>query len=683
MDMIGKILGNRYEIIEKIGTGGMATVYKAKDRILNRYVAVKVLKDEFSNDSEFIKRFQVEAQSAASLSHQNIVSVYDVGNDDGKHYIVMELIEGKTLKEIITESGKIPWQDSVKIAAQIASGLNQAHKNHIIHRDIKPHNIIITKDGVAKVTDFGIAKAVSNSTINAFGSTIGSVHYFSPEHARGGYTDEKSDIYSLGVVLYEMVTGQLPFEDETPVAVALKHLHDEPEEPISITPDIPQALNDVILKAMQKEVANRYPSAQAMYTDLTKILRNPDDITLKDVNNKMGNFETQRIPVVGDMNTKEEYKKTESKKNNKEQDVDDMSRNKKVTKSKALIRLLVFVLLAVLVFFVCVQAGKAVSTKILGTGTTVEVPAIVGYSEEEAKSMLEAKGLKMEVQANVTSAEFPVAGFVVYQEYAEGYKLKSGATVGVRLSKGTNKVLVPDVSILNSTTAAKLRIESFGLVYKEEYEYHETVESGEIIRQDPKGDTEVEIGSEVTVYVSMGSASGDSGLVKVPSVLGKSETEARKLLDDAKLLANVTYVAKAGEADGVVVSQAPEEGSYQPELTEIVLVVNKVANTAATSGETTGEDKTEENGNSNGSSTLGTDYDPAAKRKVVIDLSNAGTKDGFNVKVVLESNTLGKKVEYEATHSRSDGRIEVYVTDIKGAMLKVYVDDEVVSEMML
>ena len=273
MDMIGKVLGNRYEIIEEIGIGGMATVYKARDRILNRFVAVKVLKSEFSNDSEFIKRFQVEAQSAASLSHQNIVSVYDVGNDDGKHYIVMELIEGKTLKDVITENKKLPWQDAVKIAAQIASGLNQAHKNHIIHRDIKPHNIIITKDGVAKVTDFGIAKAVSNSTINAFGSTIGSVHYFSPEHARGGYTDEKSDIYSLGVVLYEMVTGKLPFEDETPVAVALKHLHDEPKSPINLSPDIPQSLNDIILKAMQKEVANRYPSAQAMYTDLTKILR--------------------------------------------------------------------------------------------------------------------------------------------------------------------------------------------------------------------------------------------------------------------------------------------------------------------------------------------------------------------------------------------------------------------------
>ena len=210
MEMVGKILGNRYEILEKIGTGGMATVYKAKCKVLNRKVAIKILKDEFANDAEFIKRFQIEAQSAASLSHQNIVSIFDVGKEGTMHYIVMELIEGKTLKEIITEKGQIPWRDSVKIAAQIASGLSQAHKNHIVHRDIKPHNILITKDGVAKVTDFGIAKAVSNSTINAFGSTIGSVHYFSPEHARGGYTDEKSDIYSLGVVLWIFLHYFLP-----------------------------------------------------------------------------------------------------------------------------------------------------------------------------------------------------------------------------------------------------------------------------------------------------------------------------------------------------------------------------------------------------------------------------------------------------------------------------------------
>ena len=225
MSLEGKLLGNRYEIIEKIGNGGMATVYRAKDNVLKRFVAVKILRDEFTTDEEFIKRFEAEAQSAARLTHSNIVSIYDVGVDENLYFIVMELIKGKTLKEIIIEEhGPLPWKWSVNVAIQIASALEMAHRNNIIHRDIKPHNIIITEDGVAKVTDFGIAKAVSNSTITAFGTTIGSVHYFSPEHARGGMTDVKSDLYSLGVVLYEMVTGKVPFDADTPVSVALKHM---------------------------------------------------------------------------------------------------------------------------------------------------------------------------------------------------------------------------------------------------------------------------------------------------------------------------------------------------------------------------------------------------------------------------------------------------------------------------
>ena len=248
MDLKGRLLANRYEILEKIGSGGMATVYKAKCHVLNRYVAIKILRDEFTTDEEFVKRFEVEAQSAASITHPNIVSVYDVGVDGNLHYIVMELVKGKTLKDIIVEEkGPLPWKWSVNIAIQIASALETAHKNHIIHRDIKPHNIIITEDGVAKVTDFGIAKAVSNSTITAFGTTIGSVHYFSPEHARGGFTDEKSDIYSLGVVMYEMLTGRVPFDADTPVSVALKHMQEEPIAAIVANPNIPIAVNDIIM----------------------------------------------------------------------------------------------------------------------------------------------------------------------------------------------------------------------------------------------------------------------------------------------------------------------------------------------------------------------------------------------------------------------------------------------------
>ena len=279
----GKLLGERYEIIEKIGSGGMATVYKAKDKILKRFVAVKILRDEFTTDEEFIKRFEGEAQSAAKLTHPNIVSIFDVGVDGNSHYIVMELIKGKTLKEIIVEEeGPLPWKWSVNVAIQIASALEMAHRNSIIHRDIKPHNIIITEDGIAKVTDFGIAKAVSNSTITAFGTTIGSVHYFSPEHARGGFTDVKSDIYSLGVVMYEMVTGQVPFDADTPVSVALKHMQEQPKIPKELNENLPVAVNSIIMKALKKDPNLRYETATNMLEDLNEALKNPNGNFVED-----------------------------------------------------------------------------------------------------------------------------------------------------------------------------------------------------------------------------------------------------------------------------------------------------------------------------------------------------------------------------------------------------------------
>ena len=295
MNLEGKLLGNRYEIIEKIGSGGMATVYKAKCLVLKRFVAVKVLRDEFTTDEEFIKRFNIEAQAVASLTHPNIVSVYDVGHEGNLYYIVMELVKGKTLKEIIVEDGALGWKWSVKIAMQIASALETAHRNNIIHRDIKPHNIIITEDGVAKVTDFGIAKAVSNSTITAFGTTIGSVHYFSPEHARGGFTDARSDLYSLGVVMYEMVTGRVPFDSDTPVSVALKHMQEEPIEPIKIKPDLPQCVNDIIMKAMRKDANERYQTATEMIKDLELALKHPEEKFVSAPN--IGDFPTQKISL--------------------------------------------------------------------------------------------------------------------------------------------------------------------------------------------------------------------------------------------------------------------------------------------------------------------------------------------------------------------------------------------------
>ena len=380
MNLEGRLLGNRYEIIEKIGNGGMATVYKAKCHVLNRYVAVKILRDEFTTDEEFIKRFGVEAQAAASITHPNIVSVYDVGHEENLHYIVMELIQGKTLKEIIVgEGGPLPWKWSVNIAMQIASALEIAHKNNIVHRDIKPHNIIITEDGVAKVTDFGIAKAVSNSTITAFGTTIGSVHYFSPEHARGGYTDSKSDIYSLGVVMYEMLTGRVPFDADTPVSVALKHMQEEPIPPKEINENIPSAVNSIILKAMRKDTTLRYQTATELLADLNRALKDPEGDF---VDNKQyeNDFPTQKIPT---MYSNEELNRNKDKKENKF--VGFVKKHKKMS-----------IFLGIILLF-CLSLGGTLFYLDYTNPKEVKIPDLVGISKEEAKKIADDNKLILNI----------------------------------------------------------------------------------------------------------------------------------------------------------------------------------------------------------------------------------------------------------------------------------------------
>lgn len=659
MSLIGKILGNRYEIEEIMGVGGMATVYKAKDKILNRYVAVKILKDEFANDTDFIKRFQVEAQAAASLSHPNIVSVYDVGNEDNLHYIVMELIDGKTLKEVIKEKGKLPWKEAVNIASQIASGLSKAHANHIVHRDIKPHNIIITREGVAKVTDFGIAKAVSNSTINAFGSTVGSVHYFSPEHARGGYTDVRSDIYSLGVVLYEMVTGKLPFDADTPVSVALKHLQEEAVEPVELNSEIPLGLNNIIMKAMAKDISARYQTANEMYNDLVNIVRNPGDIANAVVTiRKEGEFPTQKIPIVG----------VESKRSvpDRKSDNDEANDLKKgLTKKQAIIRLALTFVLAIALFVVAFMLGNFVLNSLFGTTKTVKVPMIEGMEQEEAKRVLAELNLVMEVTGSVESEKYP-AGYIESQAYKEGYELKEGATLGVTLSKGNKTVLVPDVT-KSSVDVAKIEIEQRGLEFKAEYSFSKDIPSGDIISQNPTVNTEVAEGAVITVTISKGS---QSGLINVPNVIGETEASASKKLTDAKLIPEVTTISDSDKQSGIVISQTPDANELLSELSTVVIVVNKVKEESATS--------TTDNTSSNSNSIA-----KQGKRQIELDLASRAKREEFNVKVTLESSATGTLVEYEGKHKRSEGKININISDLPGAYLKVYFDDEVVSEQVL
>ena len=554
MNLIGKIIGNRYEILEEVGLGGMATVYKAKDHVLNRLVAVKVLKDEFTTDTDFIKRFNTEAQAAASLSHPNIVSIYDVGHEDENnlYYIVMELVQGKTLKEIINSEGILSWKWAVNIAMQIASALELAHKNGIVHRDIKPHNIIITEDGIAKVTDFGIAKAVSNSTITAFGTTIGSVHYFSPEQAKGGFTDAKSDLYSLGVVMYEMLTGKVPFDADTPVSVALKHMQEDPKEPIELNSEIPTAVNQIVVKAMQKEPSARYQNATEMIHDLSKALKDPDgDFVI--IENKDGGY-TRVMQAISDDQINSGKKEEAQTKTNFFTEH---------PKAKIAIIILSLVLLFVIVFLITKIAIDG------GITSRVDMPNLVGKTQAEAQQIADDLGITLEI-TEVASSEVE-EGKIVSQdpEYTES-KIEKGSTIKINVSKGpeeTEMVKLEGMKIEDARNTA----EELGIKLEEQTENSDTVEAGVIIRQDTAVGTLVKSGDTVVVHVSAGVEK-----VRVPTVLGMDEGTAVATLKNAGLTPNVTYESNEEEEDGKVISQSIDANTETAKNSTIDIVVNKI-----------------------------------------------------------------------------------------------------------
>ena len=553
MNLEGRLLGNRYEIIEQIGNGGMATVYKAKCHVLNRYVAVKILKEEYTTDDEFVKRFNTEAQSAASLTHPNIVSVYDVGSEGDLHYIVMELVKGKTLKEIINEDGALSWKWSVNVAIQIASALETAHKNNIIHRDIKPHNIIITEDGIAKVTDFGIAKAVSNSTITAFGSTMGSVHYFSPEHARGGFTDAKSDLYSLGVVLYEMVTGRLPFNADTAVSVALKHMQESPKEPMEINPSVPKSVNDIIMKAMQKDISLRYQTATEMLRDLSRAIKNPNgDFVVME--RQVTDSPTQRLSTIYDKSELEDKK------------MDKKKEKSFFAKHKALCLtiggIILFIITIVATYFIMNAFEKK----------DVQVPDLVNMEKSQAEA--KAKELKLQLVVGEEAYNKDVlAGCVISQNpaYMPDFKIKEGSEITVVISKGKNTVIMPKVVGMSKDDAAT-QLEDLDLIVNVVEEYDKKVEAGYVIKQDVDAKKEIDAGETVTITVSKGIEK-----VTVPNLVGKTEAEAKKAITDAGLKLKSTYTDNdESKAEGVVLYQDVEADTEVEKNTSISITINRL-----------------------------------------------------------------------------------------------------------
>ena len=634
MNLDGSLLADRYEIINKVGNGGMATVYKAKDTLLNRFVAVKILRDEFTTDQEFIKRFEAEAQAAASITHPNIVSVYDVGNQENLYYIVMELIQGKTLKEIILEEGgPLPWKWSVNIAIQIASALEVAHKNNIIHRDIKPHNIIITEDGIAKVTDFGIAKAVSNSTITAFGRTIGSVHYFSPEHARGGITDAKSDLYSLGVVMYEMLTGKLPFDADTPVSVALKHMQEEPEEPADINEDIPEAVNDIIMKALRKDTNLRYPNATVMLRDLNMALKDPDGDFVDNEDKYSDEFATQTISTIYDDNDLNQSNTRKSKNGKDNKLVAWIKEHKKLS---AVIGL-------VLLFFLSF-GGTWLVAKL--TAPKIEIPNLVGVQLEEAKKQIDElnnKNERIKISIDVASEEYSeeyAEGYIISQDPEKNKKVKEDTLIKVVVSKGIEKIIMPKLIGEKESDAVK-KLEELGLKFEVEEETNKKVEAGVVFEQDVEDGTEITKGSTVKIKISAGAKK-----VQVPSVIGSTEADAKSKLTKANLSVTVVYEEDSSKEDGTVLKQSIDAGKEVSEDSSITITVNKVTKEKTA---TIKIDVKSITGGYDTSDNTIVDSDKKVKVELLVDGKSAFTRSSVDKNDTVSTTITGKgKVQLQA-----------------------------------
>jgi serine/threonine-protein kinase len=565
------MISDRYEVIDKVGSGGMADVYKAKDHRLNRFVAVKVLKQEYGNDAKFVAKFRAEAQSVAGLSHPNIVNVYDVDEDDSLNYIVMELVEGITLKKFIEKKGKLEVSEAVGIAVQIAQGMEAAHDNHIIHRDIKPQNIIISKEGKVKVTDFGIAKAATSNTITS--NAMGSVHYISPEQARGGYSDEKSDIYSLGVTLYEMLSGSVPFEGDSTVAVALSHIQEDAQPLRELDGEIPLSLSKIVQKCMQKKPELRYLTAASLIADLKRAVQEPDGAYVK-----MESIVVDASPTINisdeDLSVLKEASRTVEPVPEQELEEDmpydedaidpKLERILKVCSAVVAVIIIVGVILIVGKFsgWWGTSGGKEASsqpteapeeTEAAADDGQISVPGIVGKSLEDAEQLLNDSKLHWQLKP-VESDEEP--NIVTDQEPAEGEIVDEGSRVTIYYSQGDTGVTVPDVAgktESDARTALESANLSAGTVTEE---YSSTVDKGKVIRTDPVVGSSVEEGTTVNLVVSKG-AEGDQSVV--PNLVGKKESVALERLQAAGLKGKATYIYSDQTKDKVV-SQTQRSG---------------------------------------------------------------------------------------------------------------------------
>ncbi|MDF2546837.1 MAG: hypothetical protein K0R93_1735 [Anaerosolibacter sp.] len=635
--MIGRILGNRYEIMEKIGGGGMALVYKAKCQLLNRYVAVKILRPEFTSDEEFITKFKRESQAAASLSHPNIVNIYDVGMDDQDiYYIVMEYVKGKTLKQIIKEHGPLNPEETINIAKQISLALHHAHSNHIVHRDIKPHNILITDDGRVKVTDFGIARAVTSSTVTNTGNVIGSVHYFSPEQARGGYTDEKSDIYSLGIVMYEMSTGRLPFDGESPISIALKHIHEDVMPPTKVNEGIPKALEDIIMKSIQKDQVKRYGSTKEILEDLNQALKQPtgDFVRFEEDDDSP----TQVIPVIKDNDM------PKGKLGNPKPRPEKIKSN----------RLIVWGAVATAFVLALVFIGSIFFFKDIFISQEKEVPAVIGKSYEEAKQNLENLGLTVEEPQEQYSSEYD-EGQVMFQDPKAGENVKSGYPIRLIVSKGAKLTEVPNLINKN--------IDEIGFILENaklkegtvKYEFN-SLPIGIIISQSPEAGKNAPEGSGVNILVSQGP---ETKLILMPNLVGEKIESAKRIIETSNLIVGkIEYKTDEKIEKDTVIEQSLAAGTETEENKVVDLIVSK--------GPEGATQPSEENELQMKAVSLGINY-------------NRAKQEEFILRIMKKQNGITTEI-YRATHYKSKEGEKIIIEGRGKATIEVYFDDEKVAE---
>lgn len=613
---VGTFLADRYEIIAKVGAGGMSDVYKAKDHILGRFVAIKVLKQEYSEDRNFVTKFRIEAQSAAGLEHPNIVNIYDVGNADDLYFIVMEYVEGITLKTYIEKKGQLSFKEAESIAIQVARGIEAAHNKNIIHRDIKPQNIIISTEGKVKVTDFGIAKAASTNTISS--DVMGSVHYVSPEQARNGFVDARSDIYSLGIVMYEMITGRVPFDGDTTVSVAIQHLQEEMTAPSVYAPNVPISCEKIILKCTQKNQDRRYQNIADLLADLRKSISNPDldfveDVQLVDkgktkviseadirqIKDQSSVKESEveapvekKTPMPEKVRTPKQEEMDEALEEEDEEDDEEGFINPKLDKGITILGIVMaIVILIVIIYLIGSVFGtfrfsnkkdkETQQTETQQTETESEIDSeeetkimvpmikVVGMNEEDAKRKLEQIGLLMFVVEYQSSTE--PDGTILTQSVNEGQQVATGTTIEVVVAgaeaEDSSMVDVPNVVGRAENEAVNMLL-SAGLNYQKSYEYNSSVAAGTVINQSPANGS-VAKSTTVTIVISQGEQA-----ITVPSVIGKTQTDAQNTLANQNLKYNVTTDYSDSVEEGQIISQSIDAGKTVAPGTTVTIVVS-------------------------------------------------------------------------------------------------------------